>query len=282
MATADWFVNREEPKNRRRSLLISVLIELIIIMLLFLPLLTYPDPPPGQEGILINFGLPDQGGGELAEESVDVPTEEVTPEEETPEEVKPVTPTKPTKTEKAKEKEVVTTDEPNPKPVKPKTEPKTEPKPEPEKEPEEPRKDAPPKQDAGKIVPNFNKNKNGTNPNNKPGEEGDPTGKPNQQTKINGQGTQGQGSGQVGGGLSNRSATARPVIKDTFNEEGRVVVSICVDAAGNVTEAKYTQFGSNVSSSKLISLAESNARNWKFGPGEDNQCGTITYTFKLN
>ncbi len=279
MATADWFVNREEPKNRRRSLLISVLIELIIIMLLFLPLLTYPDPPPGQEGILINFGLPDQGGGELAEESVDVPTEEVTPEEETPEEVKPVTPTKPTKTEKAKEKEVVTTEEPNPTPIKP----KTEPKPEEKTAPVDDQKEAQEKAAAARNkVPEFGPKKTGTNPDNKPGPKGEPIGTPNQQTDIGGQGTQGQGSGQVGGGLSSRTATARPVIKDTFNEEGRVIVSICVDAAGNVTKAKYTQFGSNVSSSRLINLAESNARNWKFGPGEDNQCGTITYTFKLN
>ena len=277
MATTDWFVNREEPKNRKRSLLISALIELIIILLLFLPLLTYPDPPPGQEGILINFGLPDQGGGELAEESMDVPTEEVAQEEETPEEVTPATPTPPAQAEKAKEKEVVTTEEPNPTPVKPKPEPKATEKPAPVDDQKEAREKA---EAARNKVPVFGPKTTGTNPDNKPGPEGDPLGTPNQQTKINGQGNQGQGSGQVGGGLSNRTATARPEIKDSFDEEGRVVVSICVDAAGNVTQAKYTQFGSNVSSNKLIKLAESNARNWKFGPGEDNQCGTITYTFK--
>ncbi|NRB50648.1 MAG: energy transducer TonB, partial [Saprospiraceae bacterium] len=53
-----------EEKNKKRGMTISVVAHVGLILLALLPLLTFPDPPPGQEGILVNLGLPDQGEGD--------------------------------------------------------------------------------------------------------------------------------------------------------------------------------------------------------------------------
>jgi hypothetical protein len=40
--------------------------------------------------------------------------------------------------------------------------------------------------------------------------------------------------------------------------------------------------GSTITSGKLRDLAVSNARQWRFKPGnEERQCGNITYSFKV-
>ncbi|MEL6392297.1 MAG: energy transducer TonB [Bacteroidota bacterium] len=64
--------------------------------------------------------------------------------------------------------------------------------------------------------------------------------------------------------------------------EGVVVVRICVDAAGNVTDANYTMQGSTTSSPSLIDLAIESAREFKFEESlVDKHCGRISYLFKL-
>jgi len=265
----DTFVNREEPKNKRRSILISAFIELIIIVLLFLPLLKFPVPPPGQEGIFINFGEPSQGGGEPAEVPAETQPEEAIPEEK-PQKEQPAPTEKASKKEKPTEKKVLTTEEPEPSPVKP----KPDPTPEVKENPVDAQKVA--QQTAAKEVPTFPKRntKSNTEPSDKTG--------PNPPGPISSSNKKESGSGVVGEGLTGRTTTARPAITENFQEAGTVVVRVCVDAAGNVTEATFRLKGSIGNSSQLVRLAEENARKWKFGPGEDNQCGTIIYTFKLN
>ena len=59
--TIDDIHSFQEEKNRRRGMIISVVLHILVILLALLPFLTYPDPPPGQEGLLVNLGLPDEG-----------------------------------------------------------------------------------------------------------------------------------------------------------------------------------------------------------------------------
>jgi membrane protein involved in colicin uptake len=90
------------------------------------------------------------------------------------------------------------------------------------------------------------------------------------------------GTGMVGGGLGGRGVVSSPSLKDDSNNRGSVVIAICLDRDGNVTEAKFQLQGSTITSGKLRDLAVSNARQWRFKPGnEDRQCGIITYSFKV-
>jgi TonB family protein len=68
--------NKREQENKRRGRLITTIVHILLIILAFLPLLTFPDPPPGQEGILVSFGQPDAGrnseeaGGDVQEQEI--------------------------------------------------------------------------------------------------------------------------------------------------------------------------------------------------------------------
>lgn len=92
------------------------------------------------------------------------------------------------------------------------------------------------------------------------------------------------GSGTSGGhgwSLSGRSLVGMLVTPDyPSNVEGRITVSIRVDASGRVTT---TSIGSptNISDSQTRSAALSAARNTRFSSGGGVSVGTITYNFRL-
>ena len=91
------------------------------------------------------------------------------------------------------------------------------------------------------------------------------------------------GKGSVGGNnwsLAGRNLKALPKPSNEFKQEGKVVVEIRVNAAGNVISAK--QIGGTISDKQTIQLALDAAKKAKFTEGEHDQIGTITYTFKFN
>ncbi len=71
-----------------------------------------------------------------------------------------------------------------------------------------------------------------------------------------------------------------PAPANTFNQEGKVVVQIRVNAAGQVISTTIT--GGDVSDKQTQQLALDAARKAKFTEGDHDQIGTITYIFKLN
>ncbi|HMR44949.1 MAG TPA: hypothetical protein PKC40_13995, partial [Saprospiraceae bacterium] len=111
-------VGRYEEKNRKKGMVMSTLIHIVLILLAILPFLTYPDPPPGQEGILVNLGLPDQGEGDnnAGPSEPTAPSEDVEEEVEEEPEVHPEpTPVKPepkVDPEPVKQKDVIKTEDP--------------------------------------------------------------------------------------------------------------------------------------------------------------------------
>ena len=115
--------------------------------------------------------------------------------------------------------------------------------------------------------------------------------------KTNGTNTSGDGTAQgsgskgnpVGHGSSggNSWSLAGRGIKGTlpqpsndFQQEGRVLVEIRVNAAGNVISAVVK--GGNISDKATQQLALEAARKAKFTAGDHDQIGTITYNFKFN
>ncbi len=96
-------------------------------------------------------------------------------------------------------------------------------------------------------------------------------------------GGDGTGTGaSIGGGLGGRSVERRGTINDSSQKSGKVVIEVCVNASGNVVSADYTQRGSTTSDSELKNAAIRAAKGYKFAPSSaDQQCGTITFNFKL-
>ncbi len=296
-------LSHTEEKNKKRGMTISVVAHVGLILLALLPLLTFPDPPPGQEGILVNLGLPDQGEGDenaaaAAEEEEAAPEPEPEDTEEEAEEA-PEEEVEPVKEEPKAEKEVVKTEDPEALALKRKKE--EERKEEEAREREEARKkkaeadarkkkaeeeaakraaEAKKKAEADKLKNQIGglfgdgsgKGKTGT-----PGNQGDPNGDPDA-SKLEGIS---KGRGQVGGGLSDRGVAKVDTPSAKFTRGGTVTVSVCVDKGGRVTSSKITQRGTTISSAELHRIALSSAKKWRFQPGEiDKQCGTITYNFK--
>lgn len=108
--------------------------------------------------------------------------------------------------------------------------------------------------------------------------KGQTNGKPNA-SALDGLST---GSGKIGDGLGERGTLFIPKIVDDTQKTGRVVVRICVNADGNVMSAKYTQKGSTTTDAHLISVAEKNAKKYKFTKSKIvEQCGNIVIDFKL-
>lgn len=118
----------------------------------------------------------------------------------------------------------------------------------------------------------------GRGDNGKTGNQGDPNGDPNSDN-LKGIST---GSGKIGGGLGGRDVVSSSPITENSQKTGIVVINVCVDHTGKVISAKYTQKGSTTTDAGLRQTAEENARNFKFSASSvDEQCGTITYSFKV-
>ena len=71
-----------------------------------------------------------------------------------------------------------------------------------------------------------------------------------------------------------------PQPSNDFRQEGKVVVQIRVNAAGQVISASVK--GGDVSDKQTQQLALDAAKKAKFTEGDHDQIGTITYIFKLN
>ncbi len=292
-----------EPANKKKGLITSFILHTLLLLLVLLPFLSRQTPPPGQEGILISFGTPDEGEGEIQ------PFYE-NPETSTPSEPEPSEPiaeaevkepndpptgaADPLEKEpsKPKESEVVTDDKSKEialarkkKKAKEEAEKKL-------KEAEEALKKA--KADAKKKAtaeakrkaeeaerkaeeerkkleeakkqfgfPGSNNNSDGQGKTGKTGDQGAEDGKPDA-SNLEGSKSTGLGSDNIGGGLRGRGVDQRPTIKDQSQKSGKVRIKVCVDNSGKVSSADYTLVGSDTQDSYLIDLAKKSAKKYKF------------------
>lgn len=97
-------------------------------------------------------------------------------------------------------------------------------------------------------------------------------------------GRSGPASGlSIGSELAARPVVARPKMTDEQTQKtGKVVVNICVDAAGNVVSADYTQRGSTTNDPELCARAVAWAKEYRFAPTKQaKQCGEIVFNFRL-
>lgn len=287
----------QEREHNRKGRVASIIFGVLIIIIMLIPFLTYPTPPPGQEGILVNLGLPDVGQGDdnagpsaPAEPEVTPPEPETTPPppaEATPE------------PEPQPEKEIVTTEDPDAIRLKQQEEERKRQEAEAEQkrqqeleaerqrqqEAERKKQEAEAERKRQEEAAQKTKDQigglfgdgSGKGNTGKPGNQGDPGGDPN---SDNLEGVSDGVGSNIGGNLRGRGIVNSPKISKA-TERGTVVIYLCVGSNGQVTEARVQLRGTSAGASAQ-SQALTNAKKWRFSPGTlDKQCGTITYTFAL-
>lgn len=280
-----------EERNKKRSLYFSIGVHVILLLIAIIPLMTYPDPPPEKEGILVNFGAPDQGQGQDAPQtqksdkiSPAPPVSEEQPEPE-PEVEKELLDEAEASRLKPKEKMLTEDDsdvniQDQAEKARQQSEAKRKAEAEAQRKKQEAAKRRKRQEEYEASKSGFSKafKGKGKGSTDKPGSEGDAKGDPDAD-KLKGIST---GKGKIGGGLSDRGVAFEPAIQDETQKAGRVVVRVCVNAQGKVISADYTQKGSTTTDSDLRQIAENAARKFKFTEGElERQCGTITIDFRL-
>lgn len=294
------FLTYNTEGNKNKGLIASVIFHIIMLLLCLLPFFNYEYPPKNDGGILVALGITDEGEGD---DNPDTQTEEVVEEVANEKSIdsnkdKSVSPDKDTrntnvKTEPVKVLETKTVDE---KSVIPSSADKKNTKVEEKENLAEKRRreaeaiaaaDAKKKADAEakeKAEAEAKKKQfgslfgKGQGNNNTSGSQGDPKGDPNSKV-LEGLA---KGSGRVGGGLSNRGVMSEPKFQDNSQKTGKVVIAICVDKNGRVTEATFTQRGSTTTDKELVDIAKKGAQKYVFSPGEiESQCGTVTVEFKV-
>ncbi|HMP28655.1 MAG TPA: cell envelope integrity protein TolA [Saprospiraceae bacterium] len=298
MRDLDWSYNGE--KNKQKGMITSAIIHSLLFLLFFINFFEFEWPPKNDGGILVALGLPDEGMGDDKPDTQDkVPVEEASKpnptENSKKESTSPDKDVKNTnvKTDPVKIKESTTIDEKSD--VTTATDKKKTPIETDAQIADKRRREAELKaqeeakrkadEEAKKQAEIDAKKKQfgtllggGQGNTNTSGNQGDPKGDPNSKALE----SLAKGSGRIGGGLSNRGVTYEPKFSDKSQKTGRVVIEICVDPSGRVSDAKFTQRGSTTTDSELVAIALKGAREYKFSTGDaDSQCGTVTVDFKV-
>lgn len=300
----DTVLTPQEENDKKKGWFTSIAIHIGIVILLLIPFFTYQDPPPGQEGIVVNLGLPDVGQGDenAGPATPSQPVEDTSePEEEEQEPVEEPTPPEPEPEQPVVEqptvKEVVTAEDPEQIALKKKEEEarkkaaeeaakrkaaeeakrKAAQEAERKRKEEQARKEAEADAFKDKIGGLFGDG-GGKGNTGKPGNQGAENGDPNA-SNLEGVSA---GIGKIQGGLGGRGIVSVPKLADDSQDAGKVSVRVCVDTNGKVVNAEITQKGTTATSARLRNKALQHARTIKFKSGPESKlCGIVPYTFKV-
>lgn len=267
-----------DTEHKKKSMTITVVLHVIILILLFYIGFTYLDPPP-ENGIAVNFGTTETGSGNIQ------PLEKIksAPKQETP---------PPVEQPKSEIKEDVVTQDSEDAPVIKKEETKKEQVTPPKKvEPKKPVKKPDPTPDKStsdalsSLIngPKSDGTAKGSEGNDRTGgDKGDPNGDPNANSYYGtGKGLDGDGNYLLGG----RKALNKEKFLQDCNEAGIVVVSIEVDRNGNVIKATPGVRGTTNNSRCLLEPAKRAAMATRFNSDSKapaKQIGKIIYKFSLS
>jgi TonB family protein len=301
-----------EIRGDRTGKITATIALFLIIVLLFIPVFFFQNPPPGQPGILVNLGLVDIGQGE--ENAAASRPEPARPEPVEPAPATPPPPPEVTQPEpQPQQRDVVVTEDPaaielrkrkareeaerqaakrereRQEYLKRQAEREEADRQRREREAAEARRKAAEAEqqrreaEAEKLKAGLGGafgSGNGRGNTGTPGNQGVDDGDPNA-SRLEGIST---GSGTVSGGLGGRGVLASPPVRENRQASGVVVVEVCVNNSGQITKADYTQNGSSTSNPNLVADAIQNAKSWRFAAdpmAPATQCGRITYNFKV-
>ncbi|MFT6336528.1 MAG: membrane protein involved in colicin uptake [Saprospiraceae bacterium] len=297
----EYIALHKEEENKQKGIIVSVVIHLLLLLLCLIPYMAIEDKPEQLSGILVSFGSPENGSSDAAPISDnDQPTQDSKPSESSSadddskstapaqeeavskpkeaaapiQEITPISETsdiaaKEAKKEKSKrDKEAAEAD-------KLKSQAEERAKLEAQKKADEAAKKAALDAKKGQFSDLLGSGKGN---NNNTGNQGVPNGDPNS-SALDQLAT---GSGRIGGGLSNRGVLFEPEINDSSQKTGKVVIKVCVDKTGKISEAKFTQRGSTTTDKYLVDIATKAAKKYQFTPSDiETQCGNITIEFKV-
>ncbi len=284
-----------DSKNKKKSMIWSIILHLLLLLLFFLPYFEHQDPPPEIYGVVVNFG---KEVFEKKAESTETPIkgepkaapskQQTKPKAQTQKESTPPKPTE-KKVEKTNEVKARIIDEES---IIKATQESVEKTKAAEAAAEEAKKRARAEEQARREKLKRqeeakkyeeSKNKFGSLFGKSDGtvtesSKGNPDGIPDQE-KLEGLVT---GVNNIEGGLKGRGVLYVPTIKDDSQKTGKVVVKVCVNDRGDVISSKFTQRGSTTTDRELINIAEKGASKYKFTPSStDRQCGSIMIEFKV-
>lgn len=291
-----YTTNETDPDIRKKSRWAALLAILFWVLVMGIPLFSYTFPLPEKTGILLAFGDEDGGGEEQASaqsddveiKKADLGAEKADEEnEKSQEKAAPKVPEKNIKAETEEETNINTSksvEKTTPKVVK-------ESKAENKRDIEAERK-AKQLADQQKKLAEFAARKKKQEEAKKSfadafggsGDGSSPTQQGNEDGSDDGSKLEGliSGKGNIGTGLADRGVVFEPEINENSQKVGRIVVRICVNSQGKVTEAAYTQKGSTSTDLALIEVAEKAALEYVFSSSNlDKQCGNISIDFKL-
>ena len=248
----------KEKQDKGIAVAGSIVVHALVLLVLFLMAFRTPLPLPGEEGVEVDLGMMDQGMGNIQPEKPAIPMAAQPQQEQN----------------QSKEDIVTQNDEEAPAIEKPKTT-----KPKQEKPAEEPK----PQVNNRALFKGSNNPQAGGSEGitGQPGDQGKPNGLAGVR-KYDGNGGKGNGTGYDLGGRGAKSLH-RP--DNEFSEEGKVVVDIWVNRAGQVVRAEVAQKGTDIINSEMRQKAVQAAKRSTFAADPDapeEQHGTITYTFVIN
>lgn len=267
-----YYIHRETNRHNWYGLAGTIFFHGIIFLALYLFILTPPNPPWEEQGMMMSLGEENMGGPN------ETPIENPQPNENyTPIESQPTPPELSQQTDDdvdvvAKKEDVKN----NLKPITPTLEKVKE------------IVELPKKANARAL---FKRNTNSSNDGGHgdgtiPGNEGRPDGSSDGSPDGSGTGLAGNGTGGIEGGikfsLSGRRVAKKPSISANSKEVGTVVVDITVDRDGNVTKAIAGVRGSTTMNLDKLQKAKQAALSTKFSPkidGPEEQYGTMTVNF---
>lgn len=256
----------EEDKNKKKGIWASILVHLALLLIFAFFGMSYTIPPPEEEGVTINFGFVDAGSGEIQSINPEsTPIEQAEQQEEVEEVEEAVS------QEEVIEQNIEESASLSKKEEKKKVEEKEEVVPEPDKN----LSDA-----LSKWKNKKEENAEGDGTTDQAGDQGSMDGALDSKNYTGG----GSGNG-TSFNLSGRSMLSSPKIKDTSQDEGKVVVDIIVDKYGNVIRANPGARGSTTTSPILYKKAKEAALTTKFNTSPnapEEQKGQMTFIFILN
>jgi hypothetical protein len=252
-----------KEKNNRAGLIGTILFHALLLVLFLFVGMTYPDPPPPEEGITINFGNSEDGMG-------DNPTEELSESESESNEATNNT----ASSSSPAEQQILTQNTTPTVNVNATTTTTTQ---------TTNTTQNSTSQNLSEALNAFN------NSGGQSGNEGE-TGNPGNQGSLEGDpNSNNYTGGGVGNGvtysLSGRNLLSMPKIEDNSQEQGKVVVDIVVDKYGKVIKATPGGRGSTTTSPILYKKAVDAALKTKFNAKAElvaDQKGQMTFVFILN
>lgn len=272
-----------DTKDKKRGLIGTIAIHLIILVLFAIYGLTYPIPRP-ESGMLLNLGSTAEGSGEVQPDQVGETAQD---QPVTEEQVSESNPAESSEIQELTQDQVETIEVPpkkDPEKIREKT-PVENPNStdsDSKKEPVEKEKTIDSKL-KNALENAFDKKSGGSegDDNNKIGDKGKTGGDPNGNSYTGGSG----GSGGGNYNLGNRAALQKIKPDYQCEEYGVVVMSIRVDRSGKTLDAKLQLKGSTNTAPCLVNKAKEAAMKTKWQPdtkAPEMQIGSITYHFDLN